>query len=77
MNEILKKELEKNPLRFYDTILFLSAEAGNGHKQDFVIMGDRELITKHFAAMLMRHESFYEMVTSAILLSHIAKEKNK
>jgi hypothetical protein len=74
MNQELKKHLEKNPLKFYDTIIFLSAENGNEHNQDFAIIGDVELITKHFAAMLMRHKEFFELVTMALLLSQKAKK---
>lgn len=74
MNQEIKKQLEKNPLKFYDTIIFLSAENSNEHNQDFAMMGDSELITRHFAAMLMRHKQFYEMVTMAILLSQKAKK---
>lgn len=75
MNKTVKTELEANPLKFYDTVLFLSASEGDKAEQDFAMIGDAGLIQTHLAAMMMRHEMFFGLVAGALVLAETAMSK--
>lgn len=74
MTKEVERELKNNPLRFYDTVLFLSADGSDEHKQDFAMVGDGGLIQKHVAAMCMRHPEFESMLIGALLLADEARK---
>ena len=74
MKKQIEAEIKKNPLRIYDTILFLSAQNGGANDQDFAMMGDTFLIAQHFAVMLNRHEKFREVVALGLQFETLANE---
>ena len=75
IKEVIEQEIKKNPLRIYDTILFLSASQGEGTDQDFVLIGDPELIAKHLAIMVHRHEQFADVFYRALQYGIIAENE--
>lgn len=77
MNKDIEETLKKNPLQFFDTVVFLSASGSDDAKQDFAIIGDTDLIIKHIAAMCLRHNFFDAMLTKALLLADASRPHYK
>lgn len=65
--------LEETPLNLYDTLIYLSVkDHPTQMEQDFVIHGGErytEIMTEHFAQMLVRHPEFKKFVNNAVVLA--------